>query len=438
MPAWERPSLLRDVDVRSFAPRPSGLAELDRVLAGGFVPGSVSLLGGEPGIGKSTLLLQALAQIARDNGRALLVSAEESSQQVRLRAQRLGTLGDGLWLVSETSLAGILAAIEEVGPDVVVVDSIQTVADCELGAAAGSVSQVKECASRLVRVAKGSGTGGQGPAIILVGHVTKDGGLAGPRLLEHVVDTVLSFEGERHHALRLVRATKHRFGPTGELGLFEMTGAGLVGIGDPSGLLLGDRRPGVPGTIVMPAMEGQRPLLVEVQSLVTRTNAAMPRRSAQGLDGGRLALLLAVLQRHARMGLGIADVFASAVGGVRVAEPAADLAVALAVVSAVSEIPIPAELVACGEIGLGGEVRQVGLIARRLGEAARLGFSRAVVPRSSPEGPAGMDLIRVGSLPEAVAALGLLPSPGWWTPVAGLVDSSGNSTGPRAAADRGP
>ncbi|MGH9130893.1 MAG: DNA repair protein RadA [Acidimicrobiales bacterium] len=435
---WARPSLLSEVDLEGSSPLSTGLAELDRVLAGGLVPGSVTLLGGEPGIGKSTLLLQALANIALGGGRTLLVSAEESPSQVRVRAERLGTLGDGLWLVSETSLPGVLAAIDEVRPDVVVLDSIQTVADPEIGSAPGSVTQVKECASRLVRVAKAPpgpdpqayghgpaiqgpaiqgpaihgpanyGPANCGPAIVLVGHVTKEGNLAGPRVLEHVVDTVLSFEGERHHALRLMRATKHRFGPTGELGLFEMTGTGLVGVPDPSGMLLGDRRPGVPGAVVMPAMEGQRPLLVEVQALVSKTQAPMPRRSAQGLDGGRLALLLAVLERHARLRLGGFDVFASAVGGVRVVEPAADLAVALALASASSGVPIPSDLVACGEIGLGGEVRQVVQVGRRLGEAHRLGFRRAVVPASSPDGPPGIELVRVASLAAALVALGLV------------------------------
>jgi DNA repair protein RadA/Sms len=415
---WERPALLEDVDAASFAPRPTGLAELDRVLAGGLVPGSVTLLGGEPGIGKSTLLLQALANIASTGGRTLLVSAEESPQQVRLRAERLDTLGAGLWLVGETSLAGVLAAIEEVEPDVVVVDSIQTVADPELGSAPGSVTQVRECACRLVRVAKAVSPAG--PAVVLVGHVTKDGALAGPRVLEHVVDTVLSFEGERHHALRLVRATKHRFGPTGELGLFEMTGSGLVGVSDPSGLLLGDRRPGVAGAVVVPAIEGQRPLLVEVQALVSSTNAPMPRRSAQGLDGGRVALLMAVLQRHARLSLGSYDVFASAVGGVRVTEPAADLAVALALVSAATGRAIGSDVVACGEVGLGGEVRQVAQVGRRLAEAARLGFRRAVVPASSPDGPSGIELVRVAGVVEALDRLALRGERAPWPSLAEL------------------
>jgi DNA repair protein RadA/Sms len=289
------------------------LAELDRVMSGGVVPGSVTLVGGEPGIGKSTLLLQAVTSMAAAGARALLVSAEESAQQVRLRAERLGALVPGLWLLSDTSLPNILRAVGDLRPDVVVVDSIQTVLDPEVGSTAGTVPQVRECAGQLLNVAKASAM-----ATLLVGHVTKDGALAGPRVLEHVVDTVLSFEGERHHALRLLRATKHRFGPTGELGLFEMAEAGLAGIADPSRLLLGDRQEGVPGGVVLPTMEGQRPLLVELQALVAPTKLAMPRRSAQGLDARRVALLLAVLERRLEMPLAGADVFASVAGGVRV------------------------------------------------------------------------------------------------------------------------
>lgn len=410
------PVLLAEVDGADWAPTPTGVSELDRVLAGGVVPGSVTLVGGEPGIGKSTLALQALAAMARAGARALVVSAEESPQQVRLRAARLDALVPGLWLVAETSLGAILAAMAELEPDIVVVDSIQTVADPQLGSARGTVTQVRECATRLVQEAKapsGRGRAAQGrpamsgPAVFLLGHVTKDGALAGPRVLEHVVDTVLSFEGERHHALRLLRATKHRFGPTGELGLFEMTGSGLVGVPDPSGLLLGDRRPGVAGAVVVPAMEGQRPLLVELQALVAPTRLAMPRRSAQGLDGGRLALLLAVLDRRAGLSLAGSDVFVSAVGGVKVAEPAADLALALALASSASGVALSAEVVACGEIGLGGELRQVSQIQRRLAEAARLGFTKALVPASCPDGPPGLTLLRVDSLAQVVDVLGL-------------------------------
>ncbi|MGH9067490.1 MAG: DNA repair protein RadA [Acidimicrobiales bacterium] len=399
-----RPVMLAGVDAADWAPRTTGVDELDRVLGGGLVPGSVTLLGGEPGIGKSTLVLQVLAAVAARGSRTLLVSAEESPQQVRLRAERLGALVPGLWLVAETSMDGVLQAVAEVGPEVVVVDSVQTVADPEIGSAPGSVVQVRECASRLVRTAK-DGNGTSGPAIVLVGHVTKDGSLAGPRLLEHVVDTVLSFEGERHHALRLLRATKHRFGPTGELGLFEMGGSGLAGVPDASGILLGDRRPGVAGGVVVPAMEGRRPLLVELQALVVRSGLAMPRRSAQGLDSGRLALLLAVLERWAGLTLSAADVFASVVGGVRVVEPAADLALVLALASAAAGSPLPHDLVACGEVGLSGEVRQVAQVQRRLAEAARLGFARAVVPQSSPPGPPDLELVRVATVVEALSAL---------------------------------
>jgi DNA repair protein RadA/Sms len=376
-------------------------------LGGGLVPGSATVVGGEPGIGKSTLLLQALSSLASRGARCLLVTAEESKQQVKLRAERLGARESSLWLLSETSLPAILAAITEVAPDVVVLDSIQTVFDPELGSAPGSVVQVRECAHQLVRVAKERSI-----TTILVGHVTKEGTLAGPRVLEHLVDTVLSFEGERHHALRLLRAVKHRFGPTGELGLFEMADEGLRAVPDASGLFLGDRRAGVPGSVVVPAMEGHRPLLVELQALVAPSALAMPRRSAQGLDSGRLSLLVAVLDRRVGLSLAGADVYASAVGGVRVAEPAADLALSLALVSALTGAVLPPDLVACGEVGLGGEVRQVSQCERRLAEAARLGFRTAVIPASSPGVPAGMEAIRVRSLAEAVAGLDLHPAPG--------------------------
>ena len=279
----DRPVPILEVDVSGSEAQATGVAELDRVLGGGLVPGSVTLLGGEPGIGKSTLLLQALARRAAAAEPVLYVSAEESKQQVRSRAERLGALPASLWLMAESVLPAIVAALDEVGPTVVVIDSIQTVVDPELGSAPGSVAQVRECAYRLVQEAKRRAI-----AVLLVGHVTKDGGLAGPRVLEHVVDTVLAFEGDRHHALRLLRAVKHRFGATNELGLFEMTEAGLVGVPDPSGLFLADRRLGVPGSAVVPVLEGQRPLLVEVQALVATSTLALPRRSAQGLDHGRL------------------------------------------------------------------------------------------------------------------------------------------------------
>ena len=392
-----RPVPIGDVDLAAWAARPTGEGELDRVLGGGLVPGSVTLVGGEPGIGKSTLLLQALASMARQGARCLLVTAEESAQQVRLRAERLGAIADGLHLVPETALPWVLAHVAELEPDVVVVDSIQTVFDPDLGSAPGSVTQVRECAARLVREAKERGT-----SIVLVGHVTKEGALAGPRVLEHVVDTVLAFEGDRHHALRLLRAVKHRFGSTAELGLFEMTEGGLAGVPDPSGLFPADRRRGVAGSVVVPTMEGHRPLLVEIQALVSRSPLAQPRRSAQGLDGGRLSLLLAVLEQRVEVPFGGLDVHASAVGGVRVVEPGADLAVALALVSSFNGRPLPDDLVACGEVGLGGELRQVSQTARRLAEAARLGFRRAQLPASAPDPPAGTVALRAATLAEAI------------------------------------
>ena len=382
--------------------RATGVAELDRVLGGGLVPGSVTLLGGEPGIGKSTLLLQVLASLAGTGGPCLLVSAEESAPQVRIRATRLGAVPAELLVLAETSLPAILAAIDECRPTVCVIDSIQTVLDPEIGSAPGSVAQVRECAHAFTQVAKQRGI-----AVVLVGHVTKDGALAGPRVLEHVVDTVLSFEGDRHHALRLLRAVKHRFGATGELGLFEMSDRGMIGVDDPSGLLLGDRRLGVPGSAVVTALEGRRPLVVEVQSLVTPSGTSGPRRSSQGIDPGRLALLLAVLERRVGVALASAEVFVSAVGGVKLTEPAADLGIALALASAARDVPLPDDLVAFGEIGLGGELRQVPHGARRLAEAARLGFTQAIVPASAPPAPDGLRVVRVSTLAEAIDLLGL-------------------------------
>jgi len=395
-------SLLHDVDAMLAEPRPTGIAELDRVLGGGIVPGSVTLVGGEPGIGKSTLLLQLLAWWP---GTTLYVSGEESAQQVRLRAERLCAVRRDLWMANETSLPGVLDAIERTSPSLVVVDSVQTIADPRLPAAPGSVSQVRECAQQLVVEAKRRGV-----AIVLVGHVTKDGSLAGPRVLEHVVDTVLSFEGDRHHALRLLRAVKHRFGSTDELGLFEMTGAGLVGVPDPSKLFLADRRPGVAGSVVTATMEGQRQLLVEVQALTLPSPPGVPgRRNAQGLDGGRLSLLLAVLERRAGLRVTDQDVYASAVGGVRLGEPGADLAVITAVASAAVEHPVGEGDVVLGEVGLGGEVRQVTHARRRLAEAARMGFRRAIVPASSPA-VEGIALSRVRTVGEALRAAGIVSS----------------------------
>lgn len=387
-----------EIDTAEWLPQPTGIGELDRVLGGGLVPGSVTLLGGEPGIGKSTLVLQALASVARSGHRVLYVSGEESAQQVRLRAERLDAVHPSLWFAAEADLGRIVDHVAEVDPTLLVVDSIQTLTDPDVGSASGSVAQVRECAARLVREAKQRGV-----AVIMVGHVTKEGNLAGPRVLEHVVDTVLSFEGERHHALRLLRAVKHRFGSTDELGLFEMGESGLSGLPDPSELFLADRRSGVSGSVVVATMEGHRPLLVELQSLVAVAHGGgSPRRSAQGVDSGRVAFLLAVLEQRAEISFQQHDVYALAVGGVRIVEPAADLAIALAMASARLDRPVSPGLVALGEVGLGGELRQTSLTARRLAEAARLGFTRAVVPRSAPEPPPGVTVLRAETVADAV------------------------------------
>lgn len=399
VPAGE-PTQIGKVDSSIGHPRLTNIEELDRVLGGGLVPGSVTLLGGEPGIGKSTLLLQLLANMS---GTTLYVTAEESAQQVRMRAERLGALRDDLWLLPEMSLPHIITAINTVQPSLVVIDSIQMIADPDLGSTPGSVVQVRGCAHRLVQEAKRRHL-----PIVLVGHVTKEGGLAGPRVLEHVVDTVLSFEGERHHALRLLRASKHRYGPTNELGLFEMTEQGLVGVPDASQLFLADRRTGVPGSVVVPTLEGQRPLLVELQALTNAVSGgAPPRRSAQGVDPGRLSMLLAVLERRARVSLSGHEVYASVVGGVRLTEPGADLALCLALVSAITNTPLPADLVVVGEVGLAGEVRQAAQISRRLAEASRLGFTRAIVPANSPDNLRGIKLQRASTLNEALTLAGM-------------------------------
>ncbi|MBU6201304.1 MAG: DNA repair protein RadA [Acidobacteria bacterium] len=387
------------LDAPSDPPTPTHMPELDRVLGGGLVAGSVTLLGGEPGIGKSTLLLQLLAAWS---SRSLYVTAEESTEQVGLRAGRLGALRDDLWLLSESSMANVVRVLDAVEPTLLVVDSIQAVADPSLPSLPGSVNQVRGCAHRLVHEAKSRGI----PTVI-VGHVTKEGSLAGPRLLEHVVDTVLSFEGDRHHALRLLRAVKHRFGSTSELGLFEMTEQGLQGVPDASSLFLADRRTGTPGSVVVPAIEGHRPMLVEVQAL-TNPSGVPARRSAQGLDPSRLAMLIAVLERRAGVTLAQHEVYASVAGGVRLAEPGSDLGVLLAIASAALDAPVHGDLVVTGEVGLGGEVRQIGHLERRLAEAGRLGFRRALVPaNASVRTDASITAVPVATIAEALAAAGI-------------------------------
>ena len=402
---------LAALPVPERARRATGMQELDRVLSGGFVPGSVTLLGGEPGIGKSTLVLQSVAAMVDAGASALVVCAEESAEQVRARAARLGALPAELWVLPETSLDSIVAAINGLRPDIVVVDSIQTISSADSSGAPGSVSQVTTCAQQLAALARERSL-----VLVLVGHVTKDGAIAGPRVLEHLVDTVLSFEGDRDRHLRMLRALKHRHGPTGELGLFEMTSEGLVGVADAGHLFLAERRESVSGSVVVATVEGRRPLLVEVQSLVGSSDTTLPmaRRSAQGLDSGRLGLLLAVLERHADIRLVRRDVWALAAGGARVTEPAADLALALAVASAFTDKSVPDDVVVCGEVGLGGEVRPVERMAQRLAEAARLGFRRAVVPGTGSSfaavgGTDGLEILPVTSLRAATDLLGLRP-----------------------------
>jgi DNA repair protein RadA/Sms len=370
--------ILRLVDVQAEeADRiPTGVPELDRVLGGGLVPASLVLVGGEPGVGKSTLLLMALAAMSKDR-RVLLVTGEESTAQVKLRAARLGG-AEQVEILAETELDAVCATLERERPAVCVIDSVQTLYSAELGSAPGSVAQVREAASRLLRVAKESGV-----ATILVGHVTKDGSVAGPRVLEHLVDCVLQFEGDRYHAHRILRAAKNRFGSTNELGVFEMTGAGLVGVPDPSAIF-GKTEVGEIGAAVACALEGTRPILLEIQSLVAPSDLAMPRRVATGVDPKRLAMIVAVLGRHAGVALGGADVFVNVAGGVRIDEPGADLAIALAIASASKGLPMKPGVAAFGEVGLTGRLRAATQADRRLEECAKLGLSGVVAPAGTP------------------------------------------------------
>jgi DNA repair protein RadA/Sms len=375
-PPAARPLLrLVDVEVEEAARIPTGVAELDRVLGGGLVPASLVLVGGEPGVGKSTLLLTALAAISRDR-RALLVTGEESTAQVKLRAQRLGG-AERVEILAETELDAVCATLERERPNVCVIDSVQTLYSGELGSAPGSVAQVREATARLLRVAKEFGV-----TTILVGHVTKDGAVAGPRVLEHLVDCVLQFEGDRYHAHRVLRATKNRFGSTNELGVFEMTGQGLVGVPDPSELF-GKTLPGEIGAAVACALEGTRPILLEIQALVAPTDLAMPRRVGTGVDPKRLAMIVAVLSRHAGVPLGTADVFVNVAGGLRIDEPGADLAIALAIAAAARNAPVREGLAAFGEIGLTGRLRPAAQSERRLEECAKLGVVAAVAPEGT-------------------------------------------------------
>ena len=399
------PQRLSDFDAAAGAPRSTGIAELDRVLGGGLVPGSVTLLGGEPGVGKSTLLLQVLASgCVGEGGTALLVSAEESGGQVKTRAERLGLKVDRVSVLDSPSIDDACDTMLNNRPRVVVVDSIQTVRDSEVASAPGSVAQVTACAQRLVEAARASGA-----ATVLVGHVTKDGGLAGPRVLEHMVDTVLTFEGDQARQLRMLRAVKHRFGSTGELGLFEMTEEGLVGVTDPGSRFVGDRRDGITGSAVAATVDGHRTLVVEVQALVVKLEGAEanPRWATQGIDQRRLSLLTAVLSKRAEVRTAGCDVYAATTGGAKVTEPGADLALCLALASSKLDVPVPADLVAFGEVGLSGEVRAVGRSEARLREAARLGFKRALVPAADVQVAHGLVVTPVLTISDALAAAGL-------------------------------
>lgn len=376
---------LAAIEATEVARTPTGHEELDRVLGGGMVEGAVVLIGGDPGIGKSTLLLQALDALQRGGLKTLYVTGEESGAQVALRARRLGIEGSQVAVLAETSLENILATLEAERPAVAVIDSIQTVYSELLSSAPGSVAQVRECAAHLTRFAKASGASGGAPggtAIVLVGHVTKEGALAGPRVLEHMVDTVLYFEGDTHSSFRLVRAIKNRFGAVNEIGVFAMTERGLRGVSNPSAIFLSQHAEPVAGSCVMVTLEGTRPLLVEIQALVD-SGGASPRRLSVGLERDRLAMLLAVLHRHAGVACADQDVFVNAVGGVRISEPAADLAVMLAITSSLRGKPLPKGFLAFGEVGLAGEVRPAPRGQERLREAAKLGFSVAVVPKAN-------------------------------------------------------
>jgi len=379
-------AVLGDIDAVDFERTPTGHDELDRVLGGGMVEGGVVLIGGDPGIGKSTLLLQALDSLQRSGQNTLYVTGEESGAQVALRARRLGLDGSQVKVLAEIGLDKILATLDTLQPDIAVIDSIQTVYSDQLTSAPGSVAQVRECAAHLTRAAKATGV-----CIVLVGHVTKEGALAGPRVLEHMVDTVLYFEGDTHSSFRLVRAIKNRFGAVNEIGVFAMTEKGLKGVSNPSAIFLSQHAEPVPGSCVMVTLEGTRPMLVEIQALVD-SGGASPRRLSVGLDKDRLAMLLAVLHRHAGVACMDQDVFVNAVGGVRISEPAADLAVLLAITSSLRGKPLPKGFFAFGEIGLAGEVRPAPRGQERLKEAAKLGFSMAVVPKANlPKNPKSKD-----------------------------------------------
>jgi len=392
------PISITEVDFKAEERSPTNISELDRVLGGGIVAGSVILVAGEPGIGKSTMMLQAAEALAH-KAKILYISGEESAKQIRLRAQRLGTLSENLMLLPETNLFAIEKAIGEIKPRFVVIDSIQTLYREDLASAPSSVAQVRECAAYLVRIAKASGI-----PILIVGHVTKEGAVAGPRVLEHIVDTVLYFEGEQHRQYRLLRATKNRFGSTNEVGIFEMKEQGLVEVANPSEVFLSERPQEAPGSVVTAALEGSRPLLVEIQALVTPTKMAYPIRKVTGVDYNRVSIIIAVLERHAGLKLSSADIYVNAAGGVHIEEPAIDLPIALAIASCHQNKPFDSKTIVLGEIGLAGEIRSVNQIEPRVREAEKLGFKSAILAKTNLKElkKSKIDLIGISSIKEAI------------------------------------
>lgn len=395
----KRPVSLKEVDLTEDIRFDTGLGELDRVLGGGGVKGSLVLVGGAPGIGKSTLLLQICQHIGREHS-IFYVTGEESERQLKMRAQRLGVTSENLLILSETNLSDILEAVNEIEPEILIIDSIQTLYSPDLTSAPGSVGQVKDCTMTLMQLAKGSGV-----TVFVIGHVNKEGAIAGPKVLEHMVDCVLYFEGEQSASYRILRAAKNRFGSTNEIGVFEMAEHGLVEVPNPSELLLSGRPKNTPGTCVTCVMEGSRPVLAEIQALLTPTSFNVPRRTSNGLDYNRAMLLLAVLEKRGGLRIGGADSYLNVIGGLYIDEPAADLAAMLAMASSCKDIPIPDDLVAIGEIGLTGELRQVTQIEQRLSEIARHGFKKAIIPkqhRAKVKAPAGLKLCEAGNIREAM------------------------------------
>ncbi len=388
-----------EVDVEAARARRTGVPELDRVLGGGLVPGAVVLLAGEPGVGKSTLLLEVAYQWAKTVDRSLYVTGEESAGQVRLRAERTGNVHDRMYLAAESDLSAILGHVDDVKPGVLIVDSVQTMASPQVDGSPGGVTQVRAVTSGLVALAKERGL-----PVVLVGHVTKDGSVAGPRVLEHLVDVVLQFEGDKHSTLRMVRGIKNRFGAADEIGCFELQEEGIVGVPDPSGLFMSRTAEPVSGTAITVSLEGKRPLLGEVQALVSSTAAPQPRRAVSGLDSARVAMVLAVLEKRGGLKLGDKDVYAATVGGMKITEPGIDLALVLALTSSFEDVALSPRLVSVGEVGLAGEIRRVPSVGRRLAEAARLGFTHALVPPDSGKAPAGIRVLEVANVADALNA----------------------------------